>query len=49
MVDAGLPPDYPRPAPPPAWLMRLGLLVLIVLVAGGYFAVDQLALAVASW
>jgi Zn-dependent protease with chaperone function len=49
MVDAGVTPDYPRPAAPPLWLSRLGMLYVIAASAAGCFAVDQLALAVASW
>jgi Zn-dependent protease with chaperone function len=37
MLDAGLTPDYPRPAPPPRWASLIGLLTLLfALVAGNY-------------
>jgi Zn-dependent protease with chaperone function len=49
MVDAGVTPDYPRPAAPPLWLGRLGMLYVIAATAAGCFAVDQLALLVMTW
>jgi Zn-dependent protease with chaperone function len=47
MVAAGAPPDYPRPAPPPSYLLYLGLLILFAGVIAGAIGLDQLALAIA--
>jgi hypothetical protein len=49
LVQAGAAPDYPRPAPPPTWPGQLGMAFVIVASAAGCYAVDRLALAVASW
>ena len=46
MSEAGLPPEYPRPAPPPQGPFYLGLLVLILGAIVSGFGLDWLANAI---
>jgi Zn-dependent protease with chaperone function len=42
LVDAGVPPEYPRPSPPSQWPVRAGLFVAFVGVVAGGFGLEWL-------
>ena len=46
MVEAGTPPDYPRPLPPATWPLRLGLLLMVAGTVAGCYALYWLASAI---
>ena len=48
LVDAGMPPEFPRPSPPSQWPLLAGLLVVLVGAAAGWFGLDWLTYAVTN-